>query len=275
MKMKVRGYDEHRLKDPYKFWSRLLDNPPQRKRRCIASYTYVSRIDENTLRFSIQYGQQARDEEFLQLSSNNTWTITIEPQDVLPRHHNRMYALMTVWVQANKHGYSTHENPIRVYEGGWMKPTIPYVKGVQVYKGKVVDREKYVDRVRAIDKEAAKPVIKKLKKVRELAPIMIRLLEAHDVKEPSWQEARELKEQLFNEFDPNNVTALDAERVFRIGQKTTQRRAAWQWHPSGANRLYMETEQQYHKRCMVNGLRKLRQHVYSKEGVYQYKPVKN
>lgn len=279
MKMKVRGYDEHRLKDPYKFWSKLLDNPPKRKRRCIASYTYVSRIDESTLRFSVQYGPQAPDEEFLQLSSNNTWTITLDPKNVLPRYHNRMYPLTGVWVQTNKHGYSMHENHVRVYEGSWMKPTLPYEKGMQVYKGKVVDREKYVDRKRTVDKVAAGPVIDKLQKIYELAPIMIRLLQAHDnLAAPGWRERGELQQQLYAEFDPDNITALDAERVFRIGQGSTYRRRVflnpYQRRP-GAPSYMEEPLEEYHKRCVVNGLRRLREHVYSKEGVYQFKTVKS
>jgi hypothetical protein len=277
VKMRVREYDAHKLRDPYKFWSRLLDTPPRHKRRSVATYTYVTRIDDCTLQFYLQYRPDSEKQELCRLADNDTWTLTVLPKDVVPGISNRLRELTGVWPGWNKKNFWKHENPCRLHES-WAK-NLPYEPGAQVYKGKVVDPDKYVDRVRTIEAEPAKQTKRKLRKIYELAPIMARLLDANDDQQPiaTWSKSFfSMKRELFDNFDPDNVTAMDAERVYLLGKAATSRKQRWQYTPGKQHTvIQLETEAEYRKRCIVSGLRKLREHVYSKEGVYQYKPVKN
>lgn len=277
MKLKVRGYDEHRLRDPYKFWSKVLDTPPRRKKRGVATYTYVSRLDDHTLRFTMGTPEKEADEQHLMctLSDNDTWTILADPKKLLPGWSNRIQVLVGCYPAWNKKTFYNYENPCRLYYGNIAN--VPYEPGVQVYKATVLDIDKYVDRKRVLaDKDGATEVKRKLEKIRELAPIMIRLLEAHEVKAPTWYEGKKIKEEMFKDFDLDNVTALDAERVFQVGRSTTRQRAKGHFNYTTGQWEYtkLESDDQYRRRCIVNGLRKLREHVYSQEGVYQYKELK-
>lgn len=282
MKMKVAYYGDHRTKDPYKFWSRLLDAKPKRKRRCVTTWTYVERIDENTLRFL--YGREIKDKdgnslyapkEFCLLASNNTWTITAPVKDVCYSIGNRTFALMSVDVRPNRYSYGDYENPVRIKQ--IHQPSLPYEPGVQVFKGKILNPERYVDKKRTLDPKcpAAVEVKRKLKKIREVAPVMIRLLNAQgDRKKLNWYMRRKVKADLFAEFDLDNITAMDAERVYLLGEAVTSRPFHTLWNQGKpVGREYLHTDEQYQRRCIVNGLRKLREHIYSKEGVYQYKVV--
>jgi hypothetical protein len=286
MKMRVRGYDEHRLKDPYKFWSKLLDTPPRRKRKGVAQYTYVSRIDESTLQFTMGHPSKDTEEHKLlcTLADNDTWTIHIKPDQLFPGEGNRLHALIGVWPAWNKKNFAVYENACRLYES-WAR-NLPYEPGAQVYKGKILNPEKYVDRKRVIDESLAPAVRKKLQKVYELAPIMVRLLEAQgDRKKVNYYNVKALLRQTADEIDLDNINGLDAERVFLLGEACTTRSRTlvsggiWGTGPHGASiwvRPEWEEEpiSEYRHRCVVNGLRKLREHIYSKEGVYQYKPIK-
>lgn len=276
MKMRVRGYDEHRLRDPYKYWAKLLDTPPKRKRKALAHWTYVTRIDEHNLQFYMQLSPDGKQYRLCTLADNDTWTISIPPKELLPSHGNRLYELMRVHVSSQKKNFPMHENAYRIGPG-WAN-TLPYEPGVQVYKGNVVDPEKYVDRVRVIEKDSALDVKRKLKKIYELAPVMVRLLQSQqgDRKPLPYWTARQLREKWFAEVDLDNINGLDAERVYLLGEAVTTRHTRWQFnYGKPASLEYRETDQEYWHRCIVNGLRRLREHIYSKEGVYQYKPVKN
>lgn len=278
MKLRVRGYDEHRLKDPYKFWAKLLDTPPRRKRKGVAHYTYVSRLDETTLRFTEGSPSEEVDDHKLlcTLTDYNVWTIHVDPKHLFPGEGNRIRALVGVWPQWNKKNYAMYENPCRLYFGNWS--SVPYEKGVKVHRGQVVERQKYIDRKRVINEQDANPIRKKLKKIYELAPVMIRLLEANGDRQPTrYWERHKIMDDLVRGFDPDNVNGLDAERVYLIGEGSTSRRRTFtnKWDARTGAPIYVEEPiEQYRRRCVVSGLRKLREHVYSKEGVYQYEPVK-
>jgi hypothetical protein len=177
--------------------------------------------------------------------------------------------------------FPMHENPCRLYEGTWTN-SWPYEPGIQVFRGELLHKGRYIDRKRTIESAAALDVKRKLRKIYELAPVMVRLLESQGDQRPSnWMTARNTKEQLFKEFDLDNVNALDAERVYLIGEGHTYRRTTTT-RPGSYDRrtgkwtaavTEEEPIEEYRKRCVVNGLRKLREHIYSKEGVYQYEPV--
>jgi hypothetical protein len=290
VKLRVRGYHEHKLKDPYKYWSTLLDTPPRHKKRCIAQFTYVTRIDEETLQFS--YGRKDDkywpDKEFCLLRKDDVWTITASPGTLQPGLSNRINALTGTYPGWNKKGFPLHENPCRIYESyaaRWKYPagdSWPYEPGMQVFRCELLHKGRYIDRKRTIESTAALDVKRKLRKIYELAPVMVRLLESQGDRQPTrWTAARRVKEELFQEFDLDNVNALDAERVYLIGEGHTYRRTTvirpgsydartGKWT---ACQEKQEPLDEYRKRCVVNGLRKLREHIYSKEGVYQYEPV--
>jgi hypothetical protein len=294
MKMKVSGYETHRLKDPYKYWSRLLNSTPGRKRKCVATWTYVSRIDDATLEFYYEHGSTKH--RLCLLNAGDIWTVILPSKDLMPGLGNRIYELTEVTVGRDKSGHRQYENQVRVWfhpRSGvrfwWDRKDLPYEPGVEIRKGKVLNPEKYVDKKRRVaDTEKADAIKAKLEKIKELAPIMVRLLQAqHNTLDdiPEGFSVQDRQELLAN-FDPNNVNCLDAERVFLWGRTWTGRQQVpiyngMEWsvfHQKMQRRITgyrFETDEEFGRRCVVNGLRKLREHVYSKEGVYQYEPVAN
>lgn len=276
MKMLVSGYDP-RMKDPYKFWSKLLDGKPKRKWKRVATYTYVNRIDDKTLAF--HYGRALSDKVEGQLlctlKSDNLWTISIAADKAWPSVGSRLHAITGCYVRADKKGHPYHENPVRISEG-WGPRSWPYVQGQQVLRGEVLHKDRLVDRKRVIDEEPAREIKRKLKKIYELAPVMVRLLESHNVdrKPGQYWDRKKLLADWLPHVDVDNINALDAERVYLVGETTTRRYQKWEWAPSGAFLSDEEPIEEYRHRCVVNGLRKLREYVYSKEGVYKYEETK-